>query len=52
MYQSDTHRPIKIDDKKLTPPTRHNMEIFNESVISHFKYFTDGFSINKDNHMH
>jgi NADH-quinone oxidoreductase subunit D len=43
---------VKVDDKKLTPPTRYNMKQSMNLVISHFKYYTDGFSINKDNRMH
>jgi NADH dehydrogenase I D subunit len=38
---------IKVDDKKITPPSRNNLKASMESVIAHFKYFTDGFSINK-----
>jgi len=38
---------IKVDDKKISPPPRSAMKNTMESVITHFKYFTDGFSINK-----
>lgn len=42
---------IKVDDKKITPPARMSMKETMKVVIAHFKYFTDGFSINKDKHM-
>lgn len=38
---------VKVDDKKITPPSRNALKASMESVIAHFKYFTDGFSINK-----
>jgi len=38
---------IKVDDKKITPPARATMKSAMESIIGHFKYFTDGFSIEK-----
>jgi len=38
---------IKNNDKKATPPTRANMKKNMESLIHHFKYFTEGFSIPK-----
>jgi hypothetical protein len=43
---------IKVDDLKVTPPARHLLKNSMKLVINHFKYFTDGFSINKDRHMH
>lgn len=43
--------PIKVDDKKISPPTRQQMKYSMESIITHFKYFTDGFSINKGRRM-
>ena len=36
---------IKIDDKKFTPPSRALMKFSMESVIHHFKFYTDGFSV-------
>lgn len=33
---------IKTDDKKLTPPTRKNVKNSMESLIHHFKYYTEG----------
>ena len=38
---------IKNNDKKATTPTRANMKKNMESLIHHFKYFTEGFSIPK-----
>lgn len=35
---------IKVDDKKYTPPSRAMMKFSMESLIHHFKYFTEGFS--------
>ena len=36
---------IKSDDKKLTPPTRKNVKESMESLIHHFKIYTQGFVI-------
>jgi len=36
---------IKIDDKKITPPSRKDMKESMESLIHHFKFFTEGVSI-------
>ena len=36
---------IKIDDKKVSPPSRLEMKNSMESLIHHFKYFTQGFDI-------
>lgn len=38
---------IKVDDKKITPPSRTLMKTSMEGLISHFKYYTDSFSVNK-----
>ena len=34
--------PVKIDDKKITPPSRNDVKNSMESLIHHFKYFTEG----------
>jgi NADH dehydrogenase (ubiquinone) Fe-S protein 2 len=34
--------PIKVDDKKITPPSRNDFKTSMESLIHHFKYFTEG----------
>jgi len=36
---------VKIDDKKTTPPSRLEMKNSMESLIHHFKYFTQGFDV-------
>jgi len=37
--------PIKVDDKKITPPSRVDVKNSMESLIHHFKYFTEGFCV-------
>jgi NADH dehydrogenase I D subunit len=34
--------PIKIDDKKVVPPSRKDVKNYMESLIHHFKFFTEG----------
>ena len=34
--------PVKVDDKKVTPPSREDVKNSMESLIHHFKYFTEG----------
>ena len=36
---------IKSDDKKLTPPSRSQMKESMESLIHHFKLYSEGFSV-------
>ena len=36
---------IKSNDKKFSPPTRIEMKNSMESLIHHFKYFTEGFQV-------
>ena len=36
---------IKVDDKKITPPTRSTMKHSMESLIHHFKLYSEGFNI-------
>jgi NADH dehydrogenase (ubiquinone) Fe-S protein 2 len=38
---------IKIDDKKITPPSRSDLKNSMESIIHHFKYFTEGFCVSR-----
>jgi NADH:ubiquinone oxidoreductase subunit D len=38
---------IKYDDKKITPPSRIEMKNSMESLIHHFKYYTQGFDVPK-----
>lgn len=37
--------PIKLEDKKITPPSRVNMKSSMESLIHHFKNYTEGFQV-------
>lgn len=37
--------PIKVDDHKLSPPSRVTMKEDMEGLIHHFKYFTEGYSV-------
>tara|TARA_B100001094_G_C18158157_1_gene787694 strand:- start:554 stop:1741 length:1188 start_codon:yes stop_codon:yes gene_type:complete len=36
---------VKSDDKKLTPPSRSHMKQSMESLIHHFKLYTEGFNV-------
>jgi NADH-quinone oxidoreductase subunit D len=36
--------PINVDDRKLLPPPREELETSMEAVIHHFKLFTEGYS--------
>jgi NADH dehydrogenase (ubiquinone) Fe-S protein 2 len=36
---------IKSDDRKITPPSRAHMKSSMESLIHHFKLYTEGFSV-------
>lgn len=37
--------PVMLDDHKLTPPNREDMKGDMESLIHHFKLFTEGFTL-------
>jgi NADH dehydrogenase (ubiquinone) Fe-S protein 2 len=37
--------PIKIANNKITPPSRYEMKTFMESMIHHFKLYSEGFSV-------
>ena len=37
--------PFKISDQKLAHTTRRQMKQSMESLINHFKYYTEGFSV-------
>jgi len=37
--------PVKVDDHKVTPPTREEMKFDMESMIHHFKLYTEGFCL-------
>jgi NADH dehydrogenase (ubiquinone) Fe-S protein 2 len=36
---------IKVDDRKITPPSRNQMKQSMESLIHHFKLYTEGFVV-------
>jgi len=38
---------VKVDDRKVVPPSRLEMKNNMESLIHHFKYFTSGFEVPK-----
>jgi NADH-quinone oxidoreductase subunit D len=37
--------PVKVDDNKITPPTRKDMKHSMESLIHHFKLYTEGYHV-------
>src|SRR2546422_9616596 len=37
--------PINIDDRKVLPPPREELETSMEAVIHHFKLFTEGYTV-------
>lgn len=37
--------PVKVQDRKFTPPTRSEMKHSMEALIHHFKLFTEGFHV-------
>tara|TARA_R110000868_G_scaffold144960_4_gene364526 strand:- start:46184 stop:47437 length:1254 start_codon:yes stop_codon:yes gene_type:complete len=37
--------PVMLDDHKITPPTREHMKSNMESMIHHFKLFTEGYCV-------
>lgn len=39
---------IKADDKKLTPPDRADMKYSMESLIHHFKLYSEGFNVSQN----
>ena len=39
---------IKVDDRKLSPPSRAMMKYNMESMIHHFKLFSEGYNISKE----
>jgi len=38
---------IKLDDKKLSPPSRSEIKFSMESLIHHFKLFSEGFNVSE-----
>ena len=37
--------PIKVQDRKITPPTREEMKHSMEALIHHFKLYTEGYHV-------
>jgi NADH:ubiquinone oxidoreductase subunit D len=37
--------PIKVDDHKITPPSRKEMKNSMEALIHHFKLYTEGYNV-------
>ena len=37
--------PVRIQDRKFTPPTRGEMKRSMEALIHHFKLYTEGFHV-------
>jgi NADH-quinone oxidoreductase subunit D len=37
--------PVKVQDRKFSPPTRSEMKRSMEALIHHFKLFTEGFHV-------
>jgi NADH-quinone oxidoreductase subunit D len=37
--------PVKLQDRKFTPPTRGEMKRSMEALIHHFKLYTEGFHV-------
>jgi NADH dehydrogenase (ubiquinone) Fe-S protein 2 len=37
--------PIKVDDRKITPPSKSHVKESMESLIHHFKLYTEGFVV-------
>lgn len=39
---------VKVDDKKITPPSREELKTSMEALIHHFKLYSQGFTIQPD----
>jgi len=44
-YEGLPSGPINVDDRKMLPPPREELETSMEAVIHHFKLFTEGYSL-------
>lgn len=42
---SKTPGPVKVNDRKVTPPTRGEMKRSMEALIHHFKLYTEGYHV-------
>ena len=45
MFGKNKPGDIAIDDNKITPPKRNTMKKSMESLIHHFKLFTEGYRV-------
>ena len=43
-YEGIPGGPVNVDDRKMLPPPREELETSMEAVIHHFKLFTEGYS--------
>lgn len=44
-WLKDNKGPVKVDDHKVSPPSREAMKHDMESLIHHFKLFTEGYQV-------
>ena len=44
--------PIKVQDTKITPPSRREMKKSMEALIHHFKLYTEGYHVPAGCHLH
>jgi len=47
-YNDIDYSCYTINDNKITPPTKGLMKFFMESMILHFKLYSEGYSITKE----
>jgi NADH-quinone oxidoreductase subunit D len=50
IYQCINNLPlglVRLDDNKISPPFRHDMKKSMESLIHHFKYYSEGIHVNQ-----
>ncbi len=45
LHSADGQGPVVVDDNKITPPRRGQMKRSMESLIHHFKLYTEGFHV-------
>lgn len=48
LSKMDHNTPIKINDYKIVPPSRGNMKHSMTALIHHFKLFTEGFNVERE----
>jgi len=47
-YEYDSSQKINVEEFKIVPPTRAFMKYSMEALIHHFKFFSEGYSIKKN----